>query len=159
MEELIRSKLSPDENVLWEGRPELGIFAMGRRLDLFCIGLFIIYAIIVIMLYMFDKMIPLNILVFIPLYLGIFFWLSINFFKMRTRYVITDKRILSLTNLHIWQRESHALINKIQRVEKSVFPGARVGRVFGDEFHFDDIKDVDGAYNSILSLVNRKNSN
>jgi len=156
MDLFIKSKLSPDEKILWEGRPELGIFIMGRKLDSLFFVCFIIYSAVVIMLRIFDELVPITNLVVVPFLLGLFLWLCINFIKIRTRYIISDKRAMSFIDLFLWRIESQSLIDRIRRLGKYVYPGAKIGFIDIEEVSFIDIKDVEGVYNILNNLVNKK---
>jgi hypothetical protein len=103
-----------------------------------------------------DSVIPITKLVVIPFLLGLFLWLCINFPKMRTRYIISDKRAMSFIDLFLWRKDSQSLIDRIRRLEKNVYPGAKVGSIDAEEVRFIDIKDVEGAYNTLNNLVNKK---
>lgn len=156
MDQFIKNKLSPDEKILWEGRPELGYFIMGRRSDQYFFCCFIIYSAVVIMLRIVDQFIPITKLVIVPFFLGLFIWLCINFTKMRTRYIISDKRAMSFIDLFFWRKDSQSLIDRIRRLEKNVYPGAKVGSINAEEVRFSDIKNAEEAYNILNKLVDKK---
>lgn len=156
MDKIVKGALQSDEKIIWEGKPEIGVFIMGRKIDSLIIGGFIIYSAIVIMIRTFDQFIPLDKLVVGPLFYLLFFWLILNFPKMRTRYLITDKRVLLITDIYIWRHVSQVFLNRLQRVGKNIFPGAKFGSIDGDEISFHDIKDVENAYGVLNNLLNTR---
>lgn len=155
----IKEMLEADEKVLWEGRPEIGIFVLGRRIDRWVVYLFLIYSAIISLIIFFDEynrsFMIFNFLI-IPIFYGVFFWLLFNFYKFRTSYLITDKRVLSFVDLFLVRSNSQALIDRIQRLDKTVYPGSIIGRVSSDEVSLIDIKDYESAYKIIDNLISKR---